>query len=1014
MAEGGENVLPSWEARATDMQQKFFNSFGEFDWDLYQSSEMISLERKVGFALFGPPSELPFTITERITCALLEGDKKTFLLFFQDDDWEILRSSALRFSETLVVSTLFTSCNEVSNYEALKEYDVIKTICSFLISGEKEKFLNYFSEDFWNFFQKSLNDFIEEQVKDTLFGCAENQSVYTYKQIDIINRIYYIVRSGDLQKFCHYLPESKLFSIESTALEFLHEKVGRSLFGFKIFSYSENQKKMIEKVSIAILRDDEATFLHFLGIREWNEFQESIGKLLRENIGKCLFGCPGEPPPKKNTNQTGYPSKQYETIKKLCSVIQKEDKHERSENGEIYMSIIFLCLEVVGKESSDVLPVAIFRVPNGPNGSFFIDSSSRVYKDWDDFLENNVLPKCRYCFPRHGIYQADDEGFVLVDFGKTPASKVSNKVLTVMDVANAGVCLGTTAISIASLFVPVAGPFIATSVVAGSTAGMYGVFRSSKTLVDRAQHNQSIELTDSEARSCWISLAGSVIGTASMGATTALTRMAQTGQVVGRTTRIATTVLNIGSLVINGLGVIHGAFMLHSKYNDGELTALDVFQFSASVLFFTHSVVNMKTADTIIRETQNDVIQKYEANLRSNRHRKMFRKVARNTQKDMGAVEGRAKVIRSLRTIENKDDFFAGLVRSDKDFRKTGSKVKFTENGLVEINSQFKIDPMKFAQISRDQRQIILKATQNLANGNLSHQDFIARTDAIFTQHNISLTVSERNECVSNITGILVGNSFAGISSDGQRVLQLTMLYEMADVCKILMNVDKKLHLRLLEAAVRLSEILGWTNESNFVKVLNFVLRTVYNIASKMEEKYQEDLQWSKCEKGSDFDQDEFDRNYKISGKRFDHFCSVVLEQFVSEPLILDSLKAAFQLGRDFNYGTDNVKDKTEDSSILQSAVETEKVLQYSGNGTFTKARPFWVNGSLKTLSEDEIFDIVQEVTGFLVDATNCFIDFEGMHANATAKSPDGGATYVVIRCNVEEDTVTAQPYAVD
>ncbi|XP_067013132.1 uncharacterized protein [Anabrus simplex] len=587
------------------------------------------------------------------------------------------------------------------------------------------------------------------------------------------------------------------------------------------------------------------------------------------------------------------------------------------------MSIIILCLEVVGKESSDVLPIAIFRVPNGPNRSSFIDSNSRVYKDWDDFLENNVLPECRYCFPRHGIYQADGEGFVLVDFGKTPASEVSSKVLTVMDVANAGVCLGTTAISIASLFVPVAGPFIATSVVAGSTAGMYGVFRSSKTMVDRTQHNQSIELTDSEARSCWISLVGNVIGTASMGATTALTRMAQTGQVVGRTTRIATTVLNIGSLVINGLGVIHGAFMLHSKYNEGELTALDVYQFSASVLFFTHSVVNMKTADTIIRETQNDVIQKYEANLRSNRHRKMFSKVARNTQKDMGAEEGRAKVIRSLRRIENKDDFFAGLVRSDEDFQKTGSKEKFTS-------------------------------------------------------------------------------------------LHLTILFEMVDVYKILMSVDKKLHLRLVEAAVRLSEILGRTNESNFVKVFNFVLRKVYNIASQMEEKYQEDLQWSKCEKGSDFDQDEFDRNYKISGKRFDHFCSVVLEQSVSEPLILNSLKEAFRLGRDFNYGTDNVKDKMEDSSIPQSAVETEKVLQYSGNGTFTKARPFWVNGSLKTLSEDEIFDIVQEVTGFLVDATNCFIDFEGMHANATAKSPDGGATYVIIRCNVEEDTVTAQPYAVD
>jgi hypothetical protein len=103
--------------------------------------------------------------------------------------------------------------------------------------------------------------------------------------------------------------------------------------------------------------------------------------------------------------------------------------------------------------------------------------------------------------------------------------------------------------------------------------------------------------------------------------------------------------LNYGSLAVNGLGLINTLVILHEKHRSNDLTKLEVFQFASSVLFFTMSAVNTKTASTIIKETQSGMIKDFEGSLRSNRHRRMFRRVAKQTQgKDGNTMQGNAKV----------------------------------------------------------------------------------------------------------------------------------------------------------------------------------------------------------------------------------------------------------------------------------------------------------------------------------------------------------------------------------
>jgi hypothetical protein len=112
-----------------------------------------------------------------------------------------------------------------------------------------------------------------------------------------------------------------------------------------------------------------------------------------------------------------------------------------------------------------------------------------------------------------------------------------------------------------------------------------------------------------------------------------------------RAGRLAVNVLNFGSLTVNGIGLVNNFASLYEKYHSKELTSLDVFQFASSCLFFTMSAVNIKTAGSIIKETQNRVISDFEASLRSNRHRRAFRRVANQTRGEDGkTIQGNAKV----------------------------------------------------------------------------------------------------------------------------------------------------------------------------------------------------------------------------------------------------------------------------------------------------------------------------------------------------------------------------------
>jgi Ca2+-binding EF-hand superfamily protein len=131
--------------------------------------------------------------------------------------------------------------------------------------------------------------------------------------------------------------------------------------------------------------------------------------------------------------------------------------------------------------------------------------------------------------------------------------------------------------------------------------GVYAVGRNVQTLVDRGQHQQSVGLDSAVSRNCWLGIGGGVMSVVSGGAAAAAAATARAAATMPLAGQIAIKSVAVGSSVLNGLAVSNGlANIIVKALNEKEITALDVFQFTSAVLFFTHSVISTHQAMSVL------------------------------------------------------------------------------------------------------------------------------------------------------------------------------------------------------------------------------------------------------------------------------------------------------------------------------------------------------------------------------------------------------------------------------
>lgn len=209
------------------------------------------------------------------------------------------------------------------------------------------------------------------------------------------------------------------------------------------------------------------------------------------------------------------------------------------------------------------------------------------------------------------------------------------------------------------------GYIILVAAIFGVVSAIYSVIRSSMQIRDLSRHGKSISLLNSEARGCWLGIAGGVTGIVAGAATRGVTQLAAQGRHVPHFLRLSVNAFNTACITVSGLGLVNGFAGIILKHNDAKISSLEIIQLSASLFLFTHSLYNFQTATTLIKEKQNMTINEFRQKL-SKTQRRQFDKMSQHTLRLRGTDQGRSDVIRTLKAIPDKHNMFRTKIIADE------------------------------------------------------------------------------------------------------------------------------------------------------------------------------------------------------------------------------------------------------------------------------------------------------------------------------------------------------------
>ncbi|XP_067207693.1 uncharacterized protein [Linepithema humile] len=398
---------------------------------------------------------------------------------------------------------------------------------------------------------------------------------------------------------------------------------------------------------------------------------------------------------------------------------KKEVKEETKKETEAEVK------KEVKEEEVSVVPVPIFKIFKSKKSTqetvdkakkpiltksedcetLYIDSNARVYESWSDYVENNTLQECTMVLPKDGFYQPnpdypieEDYSTVWIEIMDSPACTTSKKVLTSVDLVSTAVGIGALGLSIAGLFTPLA-PVASISLAGAATAsGAWSIFRNTQELVDRYNHKESIYILDKEAFPCWLGLTGSVTGLGAVGGTVVLSKAAANGATIPSAAKVVFNTVQGSNIFLNGVGVVYMSYSMYEKYMEEQtFSYLDALNLATHIMFFASSVVNVKFANDIIRDSQGRVIDDYKKTRRSKNLRKKFNRAARRAaENNTSKIAENAEVIHFIR---NRQDFLSfDQARGSQMFDKTSHNTVWSfDGGKIMIGNIELLNPIDFA-----------------------------------------------------------------------------------------------------------------------------------------------------------------------------------------------------------------------------------------------------------------------------------------------------------------------------
>ncbi|XP_075226437.1 uncharacterized protein LOC142327352 [Lycorma delicatula] len=239
-----------------------------------------------------------------------------------------------------------------------------------------------------------------------------------------------------------------------------------------------------------------------------------------------------------------------------------------------------------------------------------IDLNSRTYKDWDDFIKNNVLPKCYIIYPKCGRYASHTETNIYVEkfidlrFEKSVACSKTRKVKIALDItAGIGCAVATTAL----MANPVSAPILAGIILTGS----YNVGSNVVKLKDISNHDGGISIKDPKSLIVIGDIVLTVAGTAAMGVGT-ISKQVVAGRgifsdLLSSSSAVIKIADNVGNInkCISTVNLLFNIAVVVSKCFSNTLQHSDILYFGRILLFGFNIKLSKILLEELIRNIAN-------------------------------------------------------------------------------------------------------------------------------------------------------------------------------------------------------------------------------------------------------------------------------------------------------------------------------------------------------------------------------------------------------------------------
>lgn len=193
------------------------------------------------------------------------------------------------------------------------------------------------------------------------------------------------------------------------------------------------------------------------------------------------------------------------------------------------------------------------------------------------------------------------------------------------------------------------------------------------------------------------------------------------------------------------------------------------------------------------------------------------------TRRVLGDVQGNTEVINGIKNISNKDQFFADVVRMNKDLNAHKLRISMTSDGQVNLNTQYKFNPSELSGLGKEGRSQVfatMGADTNTAPNvptKLTVGNTVINNNCHEIEENPSVVVGLRPGEIIRIGILLIR-----ISSSGAQEISRTLENLSRDLYTNLMTVSLNLLSKLLPDDVAKMKLLS-PEEDLVVQIVKFV-----------------------------------------------------------------------------------------------------------------------------------------------------------------------------------------------